>query len=366
MKIIHCADLHLDSKMTANLDSKKAKERKIELLNTFKSMIDYASSNDVRAIIIAGDLFDKKVVTKTASNTVYQAMIDNPDIVFYYLKGNHDEDTFLDEMDEIPENLKLFNDDWTTYRTGENNQIVISGVNLSGENKDRVFNELVLNNEDFNIVILHGQESMTSTKDKTEVIPIKSLRNKGIDYLALGHIHSYKEAELDKRGVYCYSGCLEGRGFDECGEKGFVLLDIDETNKSSKREFVPMSKRIFNSIDVDISGLGNSEEIYNKIKKALKENKCYEESLVKIVLKGEIDAFCEKDIDYILKQFEDCFYFVKIYDETKLKVTYEDFKLDESLKGEFVRLVLAKEDMSEEEKAEIIRCGIIILSGEEV
>ena len=99
MRIIHCADLHLDSKMTANLDSKKAKERKIELLNTFKSMIDYASSNDVRAIIIAGDLFDKKVVTKTASNTVYQAMIDNPDIVFYYLKGNHDEDTFLDEMD---------------------------------------------------------------------------------------------------------------------------------------------------------------------------------------------------------------------------------------------------------------------------
>ena len=27
MRIIHCADLHLDSKMTANLDSKKAKER---------------------------------------------------------------------------------------------------------------------------------------------------------------------------------------------------------------------------------------------------------------------------------------------------------------------------------------------------
>ena len=28
MKILHCADLHLDSKMTANLDKEKAKERK--------------------------------------------------------------------------------------------------------------------------------------------------------------------------------------------------------------------------------------------------------------------------------------------------------------------------------------------------
>ena len=49
-----------------------------------------------------------------------------------------------------------------------------------------------------------------------------------IDYLALGHIHSYKCHKLDKRGVYCYSGCLEGRGFDECGDKGFVLLETEE------------------------------------------------------------------------------------------------------------------------------------------
>ena len=35
IRIIHCADLHLDSKMTAHLSSEKARERKAELLNTF-------------------------------------------------------------------------------------------------------------------------------------------------------------------------------------------------------------------------------------------------------------------------------------------------------------------------------------------
>ena len=30
MKILHCADIHLDSAMTANLDKDKAKERKSE------------------------------------------------------------------------------------------------------------------------------------------------------------------------------------------------------------------------------------------------------------------------------------------------------------------------------------------------
>lgn len=366
MKIIHCADLHLDSKMTANLDRKKAKERKIELLNTFSNMVNYAAENDVKAIIIAGDLFDKRAVSKTASNAVYQAVADNPDIDFYYLKGNHDEDSFLYNSGEIPKNLKTFKDSWTAYRVGENNKIVITGVFFTDENKDRIYNELVLNNDDFNIVTLHGQESEARSKDKTEVIELKSLRNKGIDYLALGHIHSFKETELDKRGIYCYSGCLEGRGFDECGEHGFVLLDIDENTGTCKREFVPIAKRKLYTVDVDISGLTNSPEIAGRIKNVLNENNYSPESLIKIVLCGEVDAFCEKDIDYLLKQFEDKYYFIKIYDETKLKVCYEDFKLDESLKGEFVRLVLAKEDFSEEEKAEIIKYGVEILSGDEV
>ena len=33
--------------------------------------------------------------------------------------------------------------------------------------------------------------------------------------------------KMDSRGIYCYPGCLEGRGFDECEQKGFVVLDID-------------------------------------------------------------------------------------------------------------------------------------------
>lgn len=366
MKIIHCADLHLDSAMTANLDRKKAKERKIELLNTFDRMVQYASEHDIEAILIAGDLFDKKTVTKMAANTVYQAFIDNPDIDFYILKGNHDEDIFLDNLEEIPENVKTFGEDWTSYRIGKNDNIVITGAVLNKENKVSLFNELVLDNNDFNILILHGQESAGQTKDKTVVIPLKSIRNKGIDYLALGHIHSYKEAELDKRGVYCYPGCPEGRGFDECGEHGFVVLDIDEDKKTCEREFVPIAKRKLYTIDVDISGLNSSAEIIGSIKSVLNKEKYSSESLIKIVLTGEVDAFCEKDSDYILKQFENDYYFVKLYDETKLKVSYEDFALDESLKGEFVRIVLAKEDISEEDKAEIIRYGINILSGEEV
>ena len=47
MKIIHCADIHLDSKMSANLTKEKARERKTELLTTFQNMVAYGAEQGV-------------------------------------------------------------------------------------------------------------------------------------------------------------------------------------------------------------------------------------------------------------------------------------------------------------------------------
>ena len=65
MKIIHCADLHIDSRMKTNLNSLQASERKKEILLSFERMIRYAKDVGVRAIIIAGDMFDTKSIAFT-------------------------------------------------------------------------------------------------------------------------------------------------------------------------------------------------------------------------------------------------------------------------------------------------------------
>ena len=130
MKIIHCADLHLDARMTANLPKEKAAERKNELLATFNRLIDYAVEEDVDALIIAGDLFDTKRISAAAKNTVYQAIANHPGLAFYYLRGNHDADAFLSGLVEIPSNLHLFEKNWTTYIAG---QIQYCGASWAGQ-----------------------------------------------------------------------------------------------------------------------------------------------------------------------------------------------------------------------------------------
>ena len=365
MRMIHCADLHLDLKMSSNLDKESAKERKGELLHTFERMVSYAVRNEVTAILIAGDLFDTKNISATARNIVLHNIKNHPEIRFYYLKGNHDSDNFFAGLQEIPDNLKLFGKEWISYEEA-GGRIIISGLELTPENSGSAGISLVLDSDKFNIVMLHGQEAESEGKEKAEIIHLKQFRNKGIDYMALGHIHAYKKAQLDARGTYCYSGCLEGRGFDECGEHGFVVIDVDEMNGKYKQEFVSFAQRVLYTIEVDITGCDTTAEIMDKVQEALKVTGCSKESLLKIVLKGMVDVEAEKNLTYLLAGIKSGYYFVKIYDETSLKVDIEDYLLDKSLKGEYVRLVMEDDSIPMEEKHVIIRYGLQAIAGEEV
>lgn len=362
MKIIHCADLHLDSKMTANLSKEQAKERKNEILRTFSRMVEYAKNNDVRAIIIAGDLFDTRNVSATARNLVQDTITSHPEIDFYYLKGNHDTDNFLSKMETIPANLKLFGNSWHTYSYGK---VAITGLELSADNKEVAYNSLVLDHDVYNIVTLHGQVADYSSKKDAQNISLDNLKNKNIDYLALGHIHEYHANQFDARGIYCYPGCLEGRGFDECGEKGFVLLDVDETSLTAQCTFIPLAYRKLHTIEVDVSGAMTTQEAIDRIEKKLSETDYSSNSLVKFVLCGEVNVECEINTDYIKETFEDYFYYEKVDDCTKLLVDPKEYENDISLKGEFVRMVL-QSDLDEEQKSGIIKCGIQALLGEEI
>ena len=364
MKIIHCADIHLDSRMSANLTREKAKERKTELLTTFRNMVEYGADHGVDAILIAGDLFDTKNVSATARNVVRDLILAHPQITFFYLQGNHDEGSFAGGLAQIPDNLYLFTDHWSSYRLGE--KVCITGVELDSTNSGSIYHALSLDADLINIVTLHGQESEYGVKDKAETIYLTALKNKGIDYLALGHIHSYKKERLDARGVYCYPGCLEGRGFDECGEHGFVWLEIDEAAGTVESTFVPFASRNLYTIPVDITGCASTMEILERMKTETDERNYPEKSLVKYELTGRVDVESEKETDFLLRQFEDRFYFVKIKDSSKYLVDYASFAKDLSLKGEFIRTVMDRTDLSEEDKATVIHYGLQALAGEEI
>ena len=373
MKLIHTADLHLDSKLKRHLDDRRAKERRDELLVTFQRMVDYAAKSGVEAILIAGDLFDVSQISANARNTVYSSMKNHPEMQFYYLRGNHDADAFLQDVKErfgaLPENLRLFSDGWTSYEQcgADGVSVVITGAEMNAENKGKLTASLLLDHTKKNIVMLHGQEVETAGKMDAEVIPLREYKNRGIDYLALGHVHAPKLEKLDARGVYAYAGCLEGRGFDECGPRGFYLLDASD--EGIQASFVPFAKRIMQELTVEVSDAMVSDDALQRIRNAAAEAGVASEDLVKVLLVGETDMNAEFDEGYLAKALEEDFYFVKVVDRTHPKVDYDGYALDSSLKGEYIRRIKAAvqaEELDADEAAEMIRLGVKLLAGEEV
>ena len=361
MKILHCADLHLDSKMMTHLTSAQAKTRKMEILHTFTRMVEYAAAHEIQIILIAGDLFDTRNVSATVRNQVYDMITTHPNIDFLYLKGNHDDDNFLSRLEAIPENLKLFKDEWTSYRYGN---ITINGLELSENNQATYANSLLLDTDTFNIVTLHGQLTGYTVKKDAANISLAALKNHHIDYLALGHVHEYSFGQLDARGYYCYPGCLEGRGFDECDEHGFIVIDINEESLRPSYSFVPIAYRTIYTVPVDVTDVYTTHEASERIEQTIAKGDYSSKSLVRFVLTGNVDVNYDINTHFLEEHFASYFFYEQVVDETTLQLDYQDFEKDASLKGEFIRMVLGS-GLDEGRKNKIIRCGIDALMGEE-
>ena len=346
MKIIHCADLHLSSPIK-EFSGDIAKKIKTEVRNAFSRLVTYAKTNGVSVILLAGDVFDEKKAKKDDINFFYKVIEENADIHFLYLRGNHDQ---MGEEREFP-NLKKFSSEWQKYTYGD---VVIAGIEIAPENNSSYYATLSLDAKKKNIVMLHGQVGGD--------INIVKLRDKNIDYLALGHIHQYGDGEVDRRGRYAYSGCLQGRGFDETGVKGFILLTVED---KVFYEFIPFSEWNIETVQLDVGGLSDS---YSISRLAEKEIPFQKDFVYRIELVGEVDA--EVEMDGIVLDLErslgaHCAH-VRVKDRTKKKIDYTAYDGDNSLKGEFVRTVRASEEHTEEEKAQIIAYGLKALAGREV
>lgn len=351
MKILHTSDLHLGSALTARLSAAKAKERRAELIHSFEREIEEAQLRGVRIFIIAGDLFDTERVGRGVKEAAVSAMRRAPMIDFLYLPGNHEREALLDGSVELPANLKVFGKEWTYF---EYEFLTIAG---RSELCPGAFGSLKLEGDRKNIVVLHGT---LADKCDRDTVGLGEAAGMGIDYLALGHYHSHSKTEIDARGVAVYSGTPEGRGFDEAGECGFCIID---TNGSELHySFIPHASRRIEIRQADISGALSRSDVDSAAEMAL----CGVRSgdIVRLVLTGRHAPELCPDVDAITHRYSGRYYHFEAVDESGLIIDPEAYRLDRSLKGEFIRLVLSRTDLSEEDRDAVIRTGLGALIGD--
>lgn len=355
MKFIHCADLHLDSPMGTHMDPSQASRRNTEIIHSFLRLTEYAREQEVRAVLIAGDLFDGERVTKRTVEELLDAIARTPKIDYLYIPGNHDGAARAFSDLTLPQNFIRFPKQWQTVTYGD---IAVSGIEMCRENAESLYASLPQPEGNTHIVMLHGQIGTNSGED---LVNLPLLQNRGIRYLALGHLHSFCVNRLDASGLYAYCGCLEGRGFDEAGAKGFVLLDVE--NGTVEPAFVPFACRQLHRVDVDITGLTKNAQVFQAMQEAAKD--IPQDDMVEFLLRGHTTLDTGISGDYLQDLIRSRFFFTKVKNLATLALDPRDYENDISLKGEFIRLVMAS-GKSEEEKAQLLRLGLLALAGEEL
>ena len=353
MKLIHTSDIHLSSPLNTRLRSDKIRARKKELMGNLLRLTEEARREGARGIIIAGDLFDSDRITKKDMDYVISVIRSAADTEFFYLPGNHERDVISD-AGTLPDNLHVFGKEWSTFE--------IDGVTLLGrtETAKDMFSAIPLSAGGVNIAVLHGELRERSAEGG--VIGIRDTEDLKLDYLALGHYHSYSETACGRlgSGSAVYSGTPEGRGFDEVGEKGYCLINIDGGKVSHR--FIPFAKRRLHEIKVDVTGALTTHDLELRILSATERIPATD--LVRAVFVGARELELKCNTDMLTEKFSTSLYHFEIKDESKLCTRAEDYRYDKSLRGEFIRLCLEDDTLTDREREMIIHCGLSALAGE--
>lgn len=315
MKFVHIADVHLDTPFKTISDRADIGiERRLEQREALKKVTNYIKENNIEYLFISGDLYDQEYIRETSISFLNDLFKQIPNTNIYIAPGNHDpylKNSFYATY-AWNNNVKIFTnvvekvekDDVNIYGYGFNsfemNDNQLENINI--ENKDKI-----------NILITHGDLN----ESKYNPIKLNELKEKGFDYVALGHIH-----KRDDKTNIVYPGSLISLGFDELGEHGMVAGEIN--NKELNKKFIKIDEREFVEYELDVSNILSEEELIEKINSIEGENK-----LFKIILVGYRNFPININIKLINKNI------IKIKNNTKIKVEYKEN--NSTLKGLFIK-----------------------------
>ena len=231
MKILHCADLHLDAPFTGRSEAQTQLLRQA-LQRVPGQLADLCRREGCELVLMAGDLFDGKW-TRSSYQALYTAL-EEMKVPVFISPGNHDffsnESPYFTE--KWPDNVHIF-----TRPEIESVPLPALNCRIYGAGYRSMDCGPLLENfraegaETYQIALLHGDPMRSGSP----YCPVTSaqVRDSGLTYLALGHIH--KSGSFRAGNTLCgWPGTPMGRGFDETRERVYTSWNWKKAHPSAR------------------------------------------------------------------------------------------------------------------------------------
>ncbi len=234
IKILHTADWHMDAPLREFNDIQRRELREASL-RLPGQIADLCIREGCDLCLISGDVFDG-VWSREGYEAVYRAL-ERMDVPVFIAPGNHDpyREKSIWTLEQWPENVYLFRTpEITSFRVAELDCRIYGAAFTSSQSEPLLEGFFAECAERYAILNLHGDP--TNPASPYNAVTAAQVRDAGIDYAALGHIHA--RGQFDAGGGLCvWPGCPMGRGFDETQTKGVVIAELGETPQA---RFVPL------------------------------------------------------------------------------------------------------------------------------
>lgn len=336
IRILHAADLHLDSPFESLPEDKTAVRRR-EQRQLLRSLAQLRAERGAQLVLMAGDIFDRDVAFAETEEALCAAIAEMA-VPVVISPGNHDYYAKGGRWDRLrlPPNAHIF-----TRSAMECLELPSLGARVYGAAFTDRYCEPLLRTfhaprEEgvLNIMCVHGEVGVQASR--YNAIYEADIGESGMDYVALGHVHAFSGGRRAGHVPYAWPGCPEGRGYDECGVKGVILADVGE--HEAKIEFVPTCLRRYETLSFDL-GSGAAVELPPDA-----ERNCY-----KIILTGETEE--APDLAALRRALEGRCFGLRLKDETHLRRDVWARAGEDTLRGTFLRMLRERYEAAEDAAA---------------
>lgn len=343
IRILHCADLHLDSPFDS-LPENKAAIMRNEQRALLLFIADIANQRKADIVLMAGDLLDSTVAYYETTDALKEAL-SRINAKVFISPGNHDFfcSTSPYFFTDFPENVHIFkNQSVECIELPELNCRVYGAAFVSSASSSLLNTFTAEDDNAVNIMCIHGN----LMGDSYNRITTANIAASNLDYLALGHIHARSEVAQAGNTYFAYPGCPQGRGFDELGDKGIYFGEVSKG--SVNLEFIPTCRRRYFETEIDVSSFENTLSAAEAALSGIDSR-----DIVRVVLTGETDE--EIDTTAISEKLSSKAFHLVVRNKTQHRRDLWEGLSEDTLRGSFLRIMRRKfESAADDDERNIV------------
>ncbi|MBQ6720072.1 MAG: metallophosphoesterase [Oscillospiraceae bacterium] len=346
LRILHSADWHMGSAFASfSAEQRRLLQRKqLELPG---KIMDLCRREKCDMVLLAGDIFDG--IPGRESVEAVKRMLADCGVPVLISPGNHDfcgpGSPWTEEI--WPENVHIFKGSMTSVPLPELDCRVYGAGYSSMDCPALLSHFCAQGQERYCLAVLHGDP--VNVRSPYCPVSAAQIRQSGLDYLALGHIHG--AGSIRQGDTLCgWPGCPMGRGWDETGEKGVWLVTLEE---GAACRFLPLDTPRFWDLEADVT-----EEAERTVAALLPA--AQSSDFFRITLTGRTEV----DIQKLQRQFS-LFPHLTFRDQTEPPMNLWAEAGEDTLRGVYFRML---QDLAQTEETAVLAAEISwkILSGREV